>query len=487
MVAKYRHMEDWMDTHGSHLQAARMQEILDDIAEREQVTVAFCGLFSAGKSSLINVLAGENRLATGAVPTTAEVAQVTLSETGGRVVLLDTPGVDSTDDAHREATMNALHLADVMVLVADYQHVEAEENLDLLRAFTDDKKRMLLVVNQVDKHLDFELSFDDFQQHVEETLDDYGIVVECVFYTSTLESRYSELADLRDWLRHLQNVDEEDRLQMVRQRLDDVVRDAVKGQFEEETEQVLTDIEASYGMRPLDADEASVWLASQVDERDQIEKKLADAREAQEWELRTKREEWTRLVELAQIAPYDTTEKGRAYIESLRPEFKVGVIRATKKTEEERQRRAMAFVDDLMERTLHYLLVPLRNQLSSDIQEAPWGETDWVAQAQQIDVVIDVDYIAGQVKQGALVSNQYPYQYVKDVVGRIKRDVMAQLGSMMEQWFDMAKLQLSENHQDESHKLAHLEHSVACLRRFVKLHEEEQELVRALLNGEVGE
>ena len=47
---------------------------------------------------------------------------------GDHTVLLDTPGIDSTDDAHRMATESAIHLADVVFYVMDYNHVQSEIN-----------------------------------------------------------------------------------------------------------------------------------------------------------------------------------------------------------------------------------------------------------------------------------------------------------------------------------------------------------------------
>ena len=41
---------------------------------------------------------------------------------------MDTPGVDSTDDAHRLSTESALHLADLVFYTMDYNHVQSELN-----------------------------------------------------------------------------------------------------------------------------------------------------------------------------------------------------------------------------------------------------------------------------------------------------------------------------------------------------------------------
>ncbi|PTY81103.1 dynamin family protein, partial [Heyndrickxia sporothermodurans] len=144
--------------------------------------IAFCGHFSAGKSTMINSLLGDNVLPTSPIPTSAnlvkvhkaandyatvfyhdqsqllfqapydfkkvkefckngdvseiEIGQAT-SDLAEGVTVMDTPGVDSTDDAHRISTESAIHLADIVFYVMDYNHVQSELNFmytkDLLR------------------------------------------------------------------------------------------------------------------------------------------------------------------------------------------------------------------------------------------------------------------------------------------------------------------------------------------------------------------
>ena len=141
----------------------------EDIAEKvrelgrksveEEFSIAFCGHFSAGKSSMINKLIGDNILPSSPIPTSAnlvrlksgdEYAKVSFKKGGSRLypapydyetvksyckdgdqiqaieishdgakfleeaVIMDTPGIDSTDDAHRIATESALHLSDIV-------------------------------------------------------------------------------------------------------------------------------------------------------------------------------------------------------------------------------------------------------------------------------------------------------------------------------------------------------------------------------------
>lgn len=483
MLSDYQNIEMWMKAHGFESEAEKVREIFGDSKQGSSVTVAFCGLFSAGKSSLINALVGETTLATGAVPTTAQIDEVYLVGTDNRVRILDTPGVDSTDDAHRQATMNALHRADVICLVADYQHVEAEENLDLLRVFTDEAKRLVLIVNQVDKHLDFELSMESFQRRVEETLDDYGILVERVFYTSTNDSPYNQVKDLANWLYDLQNLGEAERLGLVRGRLHDLVEKTVSALYREGIEDAQSEIAKVFDYAPLDVREAKDWFIQVEPQVEAVRRRLADARQQREQVHLRKREEWIRTIELAQISPYETTEKGRHYIESMRPDFKVGVFRSAKKTELERHRRAQVFVDDLAEHVDHYLITPLRNQVYQDIQDIPWTQPAWMKQVEQISVGVDVDYVVRQMKQGALVSTQYPYQYVKDVISRVKRDVMAMFAPMIDAWFEDALQRFDADHADLVNQLHDLQTRSALLTTYITAQESCKAQVESLLAG----
>ena len=53
-----------------------------------------------------------------------------------QVVIMDTPGIDSADDAHRLATEDALHMADMIFYVMDYNHVQSELNFSFTRELT---------------------------------------------------------------------------------------------------------------------------------------------------------------------------------------------------------------------------------------------------------------------------------------------------------------------------------------------------------------
>ena len=69
-----------------------------------------------------------------------------------KTVIMDTPGIDSADDAHRIATESAIHLADLIFYVMDYNHVQSELNFMFTKELTEAGKEVYLVINQIDKH-----------------------------------------------------------------------------------------------------------------------------------------------------------------------------------------------------------------------------------------------------------------------------------------------------------------------------------------------
>ena len=83
---------------------------------------------------------------------------------GEHTALLDTPGIDSTDDAHHQSTESALHLADVVFYVMDYNHVQSEVNFAFTKKMKEWGKPLYLIVNMIDKHKEWELPFTQYQE-----------------------------------------------------------------------------------------------------------------------------------------------------------------------------------------------------------------------------------------------------------------------------------------------------------------------------------
>ncbi len=212
------------------------------IQSKNTLSIALSGHFSAGKSSLINHVTGVPILPTSPIPTSAN--QITIAHGDLKVVvvhtdgteksfqglidwtaikryamdganveklmiyapipflqhagsLVDTPGVDSTDPTHQQVTLEALFTTDILLYVMDYNHVKSETNLGFLKQLSDEGKPLFIVVNQVDKHHDAELSFQSYKQSILDTLAEWGIAYHDLFFTTIKQSPYNELERLK--------------------------------------------------------------------------------------------------------------------------------------------------------------------------------------------------------------------------------------------------------------------------------------------------
>ncbi|ENH96979.1 dynamin family protein [Gracilibacillus halophilus YIM-C55.5] len=187
--------------------------------QNQQAHICFSGHFSAGKSTLLNQLLEEDLLPESPIPTSANIVEIhqghsqvvahtkeqnailleddrSLAEVQelcrnreeitqvdiwrenpllpSDVTLMDTPGIDAVDDADRIMTESALHKVDIVYYVMDYNHVQSEVNATFLQQLESMNKRYYVIVNQIDKHQEAELSFSSYQQSLENVLHQWG-------------------------------------------------------------------------------------------------------------------------------------------------------------------------------------------------------------------------------------------------------------------------------------------------------------------------
>jgi len=484
---RFLEVADWLEEAGASRYADRIRSILADRGAVTTYTAAFCGLFSAGKSSLVGALACK-RLRTGANPTTAEVEAVEVPVDGGTLRLLDTPGIDSTDERHREATMNALYQADLVAIVTDYQHVEADANLELLQMFADSDKPRLFIVHQVDKHLEAEMPFEEFAESVRELASDYGVDVSRVFFTAVKPSAHSQLDELRALLvATAEQALQTDGEPMIR-RLVEVAREGVTACYEPGWRDRARAVEEIMGRAPQTLDEAREWLWDARRRADAAKQEEAEQRQRLMAHVTALCDGWLRAVDLAQIAPYETAEKGRRYIDSLRPEFKVGMFRSAKKTEAERDARLKAFVDDLAEKVENFLARPLAAQMAQQIREVGLQaahEEQLIERCQALGVRVDAAYVQACVKPGSLVSAEYGHQFVRDVQDRVRREVRAEVQEIGEALVRAVEERIRLEEEERAPERDAAERRCQLLRSYVEFGEQYESALAAVTQGEV--
>ncbi|MBW4085613.1 dynamin family protein [Paenibacillus sp. S150] len=370
-------MQQWGDT-----AAEQIIMELEAKAAAGELTFAFCGHFSAGKSSMVNLLCGRPVLPSGPVPTSANIVSIRsgaprvllypqTNESGVRPapwettpeqlqefcrrggdysaidvwenvpllgrhgVLMDTPGVDSTDNGHQAATHSALHLADVVFYVMDYNHVQSENNLAFAKALSEWGKPLYLIVNQIDKHREREISIEVYRQQLESAFGQWGIHPAGILFTSlkVLEHPLNQWRELPGLIGRLLEQREE-LLQYSLSRSLYHTADAALAAYREEQREEREQLLEEAGTADRDAVEQA--LLECAGER---EKALGLAEEART-DLRASLDA---LLGNSSLMPAEVREAAGAYAESASPGFRKGLLFTPAKREKERQKRLAAW------------------------------------------------------------------------------------------------------------------------------------------------
>lgn len=346
--------------------------------------IGFAGHFSSGKSSMINALTGETLLPSSPIPTSANIVNVQKAPSDFAIVnrknkkpvyfpenydfdvvkafcksgdvtqvdighqdsvlpegitVMDTPGVDSTDDAHRLSTESALHVADMVFYVMDYNHVQSELNFNFTRELQK-YTELYLIVNQIDKHQASELPFEDFKKSVYDSFAAWGVEPKGIFFTS-----------LKDFAFPGNDFDQ----------VKELVASTMagwQGHVGEATDAALQQLKDEH-LRFLEEEQqerlqafSSVLTEDEWENREDIKHentKVANRRSVldfEKWQAKFEKDR-KELVENANIMPYELRNALTNYVESVQPNFKVGLLFSGKKTEEERALRKKEVVERL--------------------------------------------------------------------------------------------------------------------------------------------
>lgn len=447
-----------MEHAGDAVHASKMRDLVTKL-EQGEFAIAFCGHFSAGKSTMINTILGADILPSSPIPTSANVVKIRGGESYARAYLtdgdylefdvatdlekiknyaidgttvesieiahpsallapnlsvMDTPGIDSTDDAHKVATESALHLADVVLYVMDYNHVQSELNFSFTKTLKDRGKPVYLVVNQIDKHMDFELSFDEYRESVIEGFGNWGIEPDGLFFTTLFEPDH-----------------EENMFEALQEQIGALFagRDTLLVKSVVSSAAYLIDEHRK--MQAASQAERRVELQSRLDAVEDADELLATAESArqeleqvvvapQELEQHLKKET-NSLLDNAKITPFQTTELAGSYLKSRKPGFKVGFLFSAGKTQAEIQNRLTALYEDFSEKVkanidwhIRELLVKVPEQFG--VREESYAKAVY----EEFHVAFGTELLAELVKEGGLSSDEYMYQYAKDIAAEVK-------------------------------------------------------------------
>jgi GTP-binding protein len=139
--------------------------------------LAIVGKRNAGKSTLVNALAGEARMIVSEIPgTTRDAVDVRFERDGRAFVAIDTAGVrkkssmNDIDFYSYTRALRSIRRADVVLLLIDALVPIAEVDLKLARAVLDEYKPVVITVNKWDLAKETGASADDFNEYLTRVL-----------------------------------------------------------------------------------------------------------------------------------------------------------------------------------------------------------------------------------------------------------------------------------------------------------------------------
>jgi GTPase Era involved in 16S rRNA processing len=456
IIAVYEYLSQQQD----FINAEKIKQLAMKL-ENQEFLIAFCGHFSAGKSTMINQVIGEDLLPSSPIPTSANLVKVRAGEEYAKVffknekprlylapydyelvknyckdgdkikeieishleshlpkntVIMDTPGIDSADDAHRVATESAIHLANLVFYVMDYNHVQAELNFLFTKELTEAGKDVYLVINQIDKHNDEELSFQDFQNSVLDSFASWGVKPARIFYTSLKDRnhRFNEFNELQEFIFKKLALKEQLLLPSIFHSLKKIAQDHLyhSQKAAEEEQQMNIKILSEFSV------EGKKELTPSFT---RVSKSIKTIMNKVEMTKKDFDEEITQIMKNAYLMPFQTRAVAKEYLESCQPEFKVGFLFGKQKTEVEKSARLERFYQEILEKSKSQLEWHLREFLLSVIEKNELDQVDLLQKAQSFSIDIPIELLKNTVKSGARLSGEYVLHYTEDVVNEIKK------------------------------------------------------------------
>lgn len=453
--------------------------------QKNEYVISFAGHFSAGKSSMINALLDKDLLPNSPIPTSANIVKLTSGGGYARMyfheqepvqynepydmdmvrsfckdktsisviemstseqilpphtALFDTPGIDAADDADRLMTEGSLHIADVLFYVMDYNHVQSEVNLTFLQELKEKNIPYYIIVNQIDKHNEEEISFRSFDNQIMNTFERWGIEPEELFYTSLKDphAHHNMFSEVKEKIQELfESTHQVD--QSIARQVQEVIN-----QHEQFLAMELEDNLLEYGDIDANEDERSTFTS--------LQKRLQTWEESKQSFEDTLFKEVSQTLSNAQLMPFDMREHARLYLESIQPQFKIGLIGAKKKTVAEQTRRKETFLQALQSIIESAIQWNVRDKIKklSDSYKIPHGRVDPLLTKVQVDVTEEL--IRGVINPGAQVTGEYVLRYTKELQNEVHTRFRRQIRSMwdtMKQYFveeiDDIRATLQEN------------------------------------------
>ncbi|MDQ0257893.1 small GTP-binding protein [Evansella vedderi] len=498
-------------------------EKLEDKKQSHSFEVAFCGHFSAGKSTILNELLGAKVLPTSPIPTSANIIRIINGELGLSILskqegekawkgeipweqvrqwgmngndisritisaplpflsdyasILDTPGVDSTDESHEAVTVEQLYTTDVIVYVMDYNHVQSETNLYFLKQLSKERKPIFIVINQIDKHNEKEIPISIFKQSIKEIFNKWNIGFVNMYFT-TMKNPDHSLNEFPRFEKDMKSLlyNNKDLLKGASLLLEQGFYQAVEHRLEEEKQEAVDEVKAAMKEKG--------YSLSQLKEMDSLHEEMEELFHYEET-LRTNMEkELGSLFQNVTLFPFTTTDLARNWIESIQPGFKVGLLFTKRKTEEEQDQRLERLVNDLQDKVKSQLLFHVQKYFQQVDRSILSNVNKFEEMYNRLNFHVTADLLKEHVKTGHS-NRDYVFQFTKEVTNTIvkiiRRDAIELLELQIKGMKEHTDLQI-ERITDKLNQLKEIGEYREKIEEIELTYSKEIELVERKLSG----
>lgn len=419
-----------------------------------QFTASFVGHFSAGKSTLINLLLEQNILPSSPVPTTSNTAVVSVAEEPGIIAnlphqqytklktyddvkqmnrqnvdvesveinfpsnkfnngftLQDTPGVDSNVATHQSSTEQFMYTSNILFYTVDYNHVQSALNFKFMRRINEVGIPIVFVINQIDKHNEDEISFDTFKSRVEKSIKDWDIELTDTYYVSKFEHPENQINELSDYLVQMDNHRES--VEDYVNRTIDFITEAQLAYIQKEIQDILDTLDIE------EEDFEQAYMKFQQNQEVSEEAQLLNDSDKLLNYLKQKRKD---ILDNAYIMTHDMREQLRSYLESKSEDFKVGgLFNKKKKKKEEQEQRLNKATDALQDKVNQQIRQPLREDMSFLTRFINDSEVN--NQILNQDYLIKPSLISDLYQPQTSISNTYVLTFSDEVVKALNKHI----------------------------------------------------------------
>lgn len=446
-----------------------------------QYTASFVGHFSAGKSTLINLLLEQDILPSSPVPTTSNTAIVSVADKQEIIAnlenqqytklktydevkkmnrlnvdvesveinfpsskfkngftLQDTPGVDSNVATHQSTTEQFMYTSNILFYTVDYNHVQSALNFQFIKRMNDVGIPVIFIINQIDKHNEDEITFETFKQRVNKSIEDWDIKLTDIFYVTKFDHPENELSRLSQYLVEKDNY---------RESIENYVNRTVK--FITEAQLGYIQNELQYILEQLNINEDEFEQAYAKFQQNQAvseEARLLNNPDQLLSFLKQKRKD---ILDNAYIMTHDMREDIRHYLESMSDDFKVGgLLNKKKKKQEEQEARLQNVVSKLQDKVNQQIRQPLREDMSFLTRFINSSEVNRDVLNQHYE--IDSSLISNLYQPQTSISNTYVLTFSDEVLKAITNFVEKQSNPLFNQAIDHTQAQgLTEETNDD--------------------------------------